>query len=83
MIAKRIGMQWIPCTERMPDLNKPVLISARLHGREIIDIVSLKQGILKTDIYWENEEWVFSYELDEVIAWMPLPEHYKGDKMDA
>lgn len=61
--------RWIPCSERMPDKGGYYLWSA-------------KGGEVKKDFYWEGH-WdkaeKYGY---EVIAWMPLPEPYKGGEQD-
>ena len=66
-------MEWIPCSERLPDkFVVPVLIT-------------LDNGIIKTANYSElSGKWYVGdehivYEMDNVIAWMPLPEPYEGE----
>ena len=66
--------QWIPCSERLPDTNRDVLLQFKTN-----------MGVG----FWENGEWgvntgdnIYS-EIGEgeakPIAWMPLPEPYKGE----
>ena len=84
---------WIPCSERMPEKNgwyicsikgenvnalyytgKTWIDNVRKHMFELYDITSKLTGEKispeKESVYWDG--WV--------IAWMPLPESYKGDK---
>lgn len=65
--------QWIPCEERLPKEDEMVIIST-------IDGVSV--GILTHDLidkqYWELcNDFSYTWELENVIAWQPLPEPYK------
>lgn len=63
--------RWIPCSERLPEKNKPVLgwyqdnpFSGYTHGI-----------VMKTHMGW-----VFDYGnkyCSDVAAWMPLPEPYR------
>ena len=59
---------WIPCSERLPEKDKLVLVT-----------VWNGVSIAWRNIYggWESAEDI--YEKGDVTAWMPLPEPYKGD----
>lgn len=64
------AQQWIPCSERLPDKNGYYLATCERFGRNaekevITDFVELYRGI-----------WI---EPGDVIAWMPLPEPWKGE----
>lgn len=63
---------WIPVTERLPEVWKSVLVtSGHLRVRDIrIAFVN------------ENMEWcsIWSSCEPDILAWMPLPEPYKGDE---
>lgn len=74
--------KWIPCNEKLPESNTKVLAQWILNnwrlddsGKNFIDILSLT----------DSGEWWG--ELGEpngsVVAWMPLPEPYKGEQTDA
>ena len=61
-------MQWIPCSERMPEDGGLYLVSNKRDTW-----VSL----------YDDGEWrsvSFSILLEGVVAWMPLPEPYKGEE---
>lgn len=63
--------RWIPCSERMPETEKAVLVTDQ---SEEVYIAS------RIDIYDEILWWLQDYGRINVIAWMPLPEPYKeGD----
>lgn len=72
-VAELTKPKWIPCSERLPD--KPE------HG-EIGYIVQKKHVVEPFSAYWDGERWTDEEDrvLDEVIAYMSLPEPYKQDE---
>lgn len=65
--------QWIPVSERMPELDTPVLAQWRRYysDENNIDILYLNGlGEWYADLGMPN---------GKIIAWMPLPEPYKGE----
>lgn len=73
--------QWIPCSERLPEPNR--------HDAVNVDVYYLAQtefGDMIVASYNESHEgtkwWeqMYSYRIfdDEIVAWMPLPEPWKG-----
>ena len=89
------AQRWIPCSERLPEYDTDVLISYRYKTGEgdqshvRIDITSYGKMYFggnsvynqmgKSITHWREP---FAYFADnyEVIAWMPLPEPWKGDE---
>lgn len=69
---------WIPCSERLPDEGKEVLIS---YDYDSFDIEMTPKRYLGVMIgYYEDSEWWSSDEwTDGVTAWYPLPEPWKGE----
>ena len=59
--------EWIPCSERLPKENTEVLMSLEWG----IDIGEHRNGD------WHSE-WINHYDDGNVLAWMPLPEPWKG-----
>lgn len=57
---------WIPVSERLPEKEQYVLVST--------DMNYVVTAAFKGD-YWNS---VFDLDWVEVLAWMPLPEAYKG-----
>lgn len=62
---------WIPVSEKLPEEGKEMLTCS---NGGFIEIQSLEDSC--ADIYWENQKGDWT-NIDEVIAWMPLPEPYK------
>lgn len=70
------GQQWIPCSERLPKKGEVVLITNEKgnvkHGQY--------RGYYpsdKVDWWWWKKNTT-----ETVIAWMPLPEPYKGGESE-
>ena len=68
---KKSRGEWIPCSERLPEPDKFVLIC----GEE--GDIEVAKGYISTEIeefVWLKSSWRFG----EVVAWMLLPEPYNG-----
>lgn len=63
----RLG-QWIPCSERLPENNTDV-------------IVCFYSGTVTEMRYWGNGifQGIYEHTAKTIVAWMPLPEPYKGE----
>lgn len=61
--------QWIPCSERLPEKFGNYLVSVKRHGW------NCEEHIENDIAYWDDLEGF--HKVDEVLAWMPLPEPYK------
>lgn len=61
------AQRWIPCSERLPEKNCRCLTTNTALGAFEVDFN-----------VWINGEWL--YPNKKPIAWMPLPEPYKGGK---
>lgn len=62
-------MRWIPVTKRFPNTANHVLVT-RKWGEDDYEVCEMDYWICKQ--YNENF-------IDNVIAWMPLPEPWKGE----
>ena len=70
--------EWIPCSERLPDIGELVLITQnRGDGDKTVETAYLTSDG-PNDLYWSIELFK-SRETDEVLAWMPLPEPYREE----
>jgi hypothetical protein len=69
--------RWIPVTERLPEENKTV-------------IASTKDGVYPETRYSKEYGWEWAFEagtdywvdLEDVTAWMPLPEPYEPQESE-
>ena len=67
--------EWIPCSERLPNEYKTVLITFEYKGKPYTTT-----GFRRTKnavTYWDSKD-QFRYRPLNVLAWMPLPEPWKG-----
>ena len=65
--------QWIPCSERLPEL---------LYGTYAVTVIDDGEYIETAARYCEGKWWddgFFEHENKDVIAWMPLPEPYREE----
>ncbi len=70
--------QWIPCSERLPHGSCSDLVNVSIHddsGDTPFDYTSC--GWVTTD----GEYWIVDNEINNhVVAWMPLPEPWRGEE---
>ena len=66
--------QWIPCSERLPENDKSVL--ATTAWGEVTIAERIYPPI--NDTCWFIHDGNTNATIDDVIAWMPLPEPYEG-----
>lgn len=74
-VDQALNTSWIPVSERLPEENKTV-------------IASTKYGVYPETKYTKKYGWEWAYEsgadywreLEDVMAWMPLPPSYQGEE---
>lgn len=78
--------KWIPCSERWPEANGRYLVTRGLNAcgamwnRVYIINYSDLMGLKSERIWWDGNVGKSDFErIDDVIAWMPLPEPYKEE----
>ncbi len=85
--------QWIPISERLPEVNGEYLVTVRgLTGEYVkVEILYYAEDLYKIDEFdfndkqgvsgWYNYdgEWGY-YEVDNVVAWLPLPKPYMAER---
>ncbi len=62
--------EWIPVEDRLPEICENVLIYTK-SGHYHIGVYFEERKRWWLGVYWED--------LDFILAWMPLPESYKGE----
>ena len=79
--------RWIPCSEKLPEANGRYLVTRGLNAcgslwnRVYITNYSDLMGLKPERIWWVGNVGKSDFErIDDVIAWMPLPEPYMGGK---
>ena len=67
--------EWIPCSERLPSESDYYLVTLR---NAFDDIGICVIWFAYEDDYSEGSEWREITDDDTVLAWMPLPQPWKG-----
>lgn len=80
-------MRWIPCTERLPEMHEENDYTGKYEESDLVlicDAAGLHPQVhvgrcwqLGDRVWWKTREWKV---LDNVVAWMPLPEVYSGSE---
>ena len=70
-VLETAGIEWIPCSERLPEPNEVVLIS--VNGNVDADWIAVDNTGYGC---WYR---TMKYAID-IDAWMPLPEPWKGEE---
>ena len=78
------AQRWIPCSERMPEVNGRYLVTRGLNAcgamwnRVYLINYSDLMGLKTEKIWWNGNVGKSDFEhIDDVLAWMPLPEPYR------
>lgn len=66
------AQQWIPCSERLPEEDTYVLATTAWGEITMAEKLS--------DIAWFICEGNANAKSDDIVAWMPLPEPWKGEE---
>ena len=86
VIQKNAEQQWVPVTERLPEVCGRYLVTRGLKAcdalwnRVYIINYSDLMGLKSERIWWKGNVGKSDFErIDDVIAWMPLVEPYEGE----
>ena len=75
--------KWIPCSERLPENGRQVLVFARSVHFALAKYDEMREADGKYKKQWVTfDAWKPFYTIKEVIAWMPLPEPYTERRTD-
>lgn len=67
---------WIPCSERLPEENGQYLITVKYKPEADYENIYAEHGEW-TDGRWDMFCFGHCGEVEDIIAWMPLPEPYE------
>lgn len=86
-LQQALSESWIPCSERLPEANGRYFVTRGLNAcgslwnRTYIANYSDLMGLKSERIWWQGNVGKTDFEhIDDVIAWMPLPEPYGGSE---
>ena len=71
IVLGRMPFEWVPVSERLPDIDVPVIVTDYAGGMKEIEVDRCGQYDDSDERYWWNSQ--------NPIAWMPLPEPYEED----
>ena len=72
------AQQWTPCSEKPPEIDKEVLVT----DGEIYWVCSLFESPdIEDGLYQWEDNYGHWHEFETWVAWMPLPEPYKGEEL--
>lgn len=77
--------QWIPCSEKLPEDGRQVLVYARSVHFALAKYDEMREADGTYEKQWVTfDAWKPFYKIKEVVAWMPLPESFiRGGGNDA
>ena len=71
--------RWIPVTERLPEIDKEVLVT----DGELCWVCSLFESPdIEDGLYQWEDNYGHWHEFETWVAWMPLPELYQGGEQE-
>lgn len=73
--------KWIPVSEALPEEDEEVLVTVRFDGIKDLKSSTYVEVAHQIDCEWSSytDEYKVMRHRHHVIAWMPLPEPYRGE----
>lgn len=73
--------KWIPVTEALPEEDEEVLVTVRFDGTKDVKSSTYVETASQIGGSWTSysDEWKVSRNRHHIIAWMPLPEPWRGE----
>lgn len=69
--------RWIPCSERLPEGVCHCIVTVKVKHINDYSDYEADTAVFADGIFTTANSW---WRVENVIAWMPLPEPYKGDR---
>lgn len=73
-------MKWIPVSERLPEDSKFVLVQTDGGDAMIMCLCFETDEHDKKWCYWKTYEESIQWEMEYIVAWMPLPGAWRGEE---
>lgn len=70
--------RWTPCSERLPEIDKDVLVT---DGESCLVCSLFESPDIEDGLYQWEDDYGHWHEFETWVAWMPLPEPYKGEQV--
>ena len=80
-VLSKPEQMWIPCSERLPEEEQTVLVTCSDGGVYIYDRLKACDYEYDDMRFWEDNMGCYQ-PMEDVIAWMPLPEPYAERRTD-
>ena len=74
--------RWIPCSERLPSENGDYLVTLENGVVKILGYSTTQRTTYPKGFYYIKDGFSWRQMQNPVVAWMPLPEPYKGGEQD-
>ena len=74
--------RWIPCSERMPEKYIGEWLCCTDDGQVLVLPYDTPGDGSKECVFYRWDDDGYMYETYNVVAWMPLPQPYKGERKD-
>ena len=75
-----VGMRWIPCAERLPEKYIGEWLCCTDDGQILVLPYDTPGDGSKECVFYRWDDNGYMYETYNVVAWMPLPEPWKGEE---